>query len=104
MKPILEEVVGRLAGEGLGEGLGGKKVRARILMIKYLAPFHAEKVREILEKVSGAGARVVLVEQNFSGQLGGLITEKTGFEFNEKILKYDGRQMDSNYILKKLSK
>lgn len=95
MKPVLEEVVTRLEAEGLS----GKPVKAGILMIKYLVPFHAEKVREIL----GAAKRVVLVEQNFSGMLGGVITENTGFEFSEKILKYDGRQMDSSYIIKALS-
>jgi len=34
--------------------------------------------------------------------LGGVITENTGFMFSEKILKYDGRQMDADYIIKKL--
>ncbi|MBT3864965.1 2-oxoacid:acceptor oxidoreductase subunit alpha [Candidatus Peregrinibacteria bacterium] len=95
-KPILEDVVARLAAR---EGGG---VKANILMIKYMVPFHADVVGKILR----AAKKPVLVEQNFSGQLGGLIKEKTGFDFEEaggaKILKYDGRQMDCEYIITKL--
>jgi len=89
LKPVLEEALSELDGKG---------VKANILMIKYAVPFHSGKVSTILN----AANRVVLVEQNFSGMMGGVITENTGFKFDEKILKYDGRQMDSDFIIKNL--
>ena len=112
MKPVLEEVL-----EKMEAGVGGSPVKANILMIKYMVPFHADRVLEILSAAVDAGSKIVLVEQNFGGQLGGLITEKTGFRFGggpsgagamggpgAKILKYDGRQMDSNFIINALAK
>jgi 2-oxoglutarate/2-oxoacid ferredoxin oxidoreductase subunit alpha len=90
MKTTLEEVVARLGETGM---------KTNILMIKYLVPFHAEEVGAILN----AAKKAVLVEQNYSAMLGGVIRENTGFDFKEKILKYDGRQMDSNFIINKLA-
>ncbi len=90
LRTVLEEVVARLEATGM---------KTNILMIKHLVPFHAEEVSAIL----GAAKKTVLVEQNYSAMLGGVIRENTGFDFEEKVLKYDGRQMDSNYILKQLS-
>lgn len=87
---VLMEAVKLLAEEG---------VKANILMIKYLVPFHAKKVGEILNEVLGRGGRVVLVEQNYSGQLGGVIAENTGILIKNKILKYDGREMDARFVV-----
>jgi 2-oxoglutarate/2-oxoacid ferredoxin oxidoreductase subunit alpha len=95
-KPILKEVVRELAraSQKSSDTPGHPEISANILMIKYMVPFHAKEIGEILR----GAKKAVLVEQNFSGQLGGLIKEKTGFDFEEaggaKILKYDGRQMD----------
>jgi len=99
-KPILMEAVKELGTAG-----GKRKpIKAGILMIKYLAPFQSEAVKKILNKAMRVGARIVGVEQNFSGQLCGLICEKTGIEIKEKILKYDGRQMTAGTILEWVSK
>lgn len=95
MKPILEEVTSALAKT---------EVVAHTLLIKYLVPFHAEAIESILKKYIDDGVGVVLVEQNFTGQLGGLIAENTGVRLTDRILKYDGFQMDSEYILNKLEK
>lgn len=92
MKTILQETVLDLAKEGK---------TAHTLLIKYLFPFHSEKIRGILKKYIDSGTRVVLVEQNFTAQLGGIIAENTGIILTDKILKYDGFQMDSEYILTK---
>ena len=35
--------------------------------------------------------RIVLVEQNYQGQLGMLIRMECGLDIRDKILKYDGR-------------
>ncbi len=49
-------------------------------------PLHAGPVGEILR----AAPKVLLVEENYSGQLGRLIRAETGFEIPAKLLKYDG--------------
>lgn len=96
LKPVLMEACKRL-----GTGGGKKKaVKAGVLMIKCLAPFQSEDVKKILNKAERSGARVIGVEQNFSGQLCGLVREKTGIEIKEKILKYDGREMDAGWVVK----
>jgi 2-oxoglutarate ferredoxin oxidoreductase subunit alpha len=95
LKPVLMEACGKLA-----EGGGKKKaVKSGILMLKYLAPFQSESVKKILNKAIRAGVRVIGVEQNFSGQLCGLVREKTGIEIEERILKYDGREMDGEWVM-----
>lgn len=84
-KTVLMETIGLLSADG---------VSANILMIKYLAPFHTKKISEILK----SSKHVILVEQNYSAQLGGVIAEKTGVLIQDKILKYDGREMDAQWV------
>lgn len=45
---------------------------------------------------------IINIEQNATGQLAGILTEKTGILFSGNILKYDGRQMTSEYIKARL--
>lgn len=54
------------------------------LQILYMKPF--PDIKKLLE-----GKKVILVENNATGQLGDLIKEKTGVEIKEKILRFDGR-------------
>jgi 2-oxoglutarate ferredoxin oxidoreductase subunit alpha len=42
---------------------------------------------------------LVLVEQNFTGQLGQLIRQETGIEITERMLKYDGRVFNPEDII-----
>ena len=44
-----------------------------------------------LEGLIANEKRLVLIENNQTGQLGSLIKEEIGYEFNEKVLKYDAR-------------
>jgi 2-oxoglutarate ferredoxin oxidoreductase subunit alpha len=44
-----------------------------------------------LEKTAKRSKRIVLVEQNYQGQLGMLIRMECGLDIPDKILKYDGR-------------
>jgi 2-oxoglutarate ferredoxin oxidoreductase subunit alpha len=62
-------------------------VFANFLQIKYLNPFPAEKVAQVI----GSARKTVVVENNFTGQLADIIREKTGKNVYKKILKYDGR-------------
>ena len=74
----------------------GKK--ANVLKIRTAWPFHKKETLEILRKLK----RPVLVEQNYNGQLGGLIAEQTGFMLEEKILRYDGRPFTAKSIIENL--
>ncbi len=74
----------------------GKKIS--FLSIKYMCPF-----LEISEQLKSA-KKIVLVEANYTGQLGELIREKTGIEIKDKILRYDGLAFTSNEIYSELKK
>ncbi len=65
------------------------------LHVKLLNPFPTEEVTEILDKAN----KTVLIEQNFSGQLGGWIRENTGIDMDHKILKFTGRPMTEDEIV-----
>lgn len=41
---------------------------------------------------------IINVEQNFSGQLGSLITRQTGVKMTDSVLKFDGRQLTAEEI------
>ncbi len=57
----------------------------------------------LLEAASGAKA-VLNVEQNYTGQLAGLIREETGLEMDASILRFDGRQMTGEEIAQRVKK
>ncbi len=57
------------------------------LHFDYLFPLKSESLLNVISN----SKRVVLLENNYLGQLGELITSKTGYQFKEKLLKYDGR-------------
>ncbi|MER3468687.1 MAG: 2-oxoglutarate ferredoxin oxidoreductase subunit alpha [Thermoflexus sp.] len=65
------------------------------LQIRMMRPFPAEPVAAILRRAR----RAILIENNYSGQLGDLIREQTGFRIPQKVLKYDGRPFTVNEIL-----
>ena len=57
------------------------------LHYEYIYPLKTKMLKELI----GKEKRLILVENNQSGQLGALIKEELGYEFNEKLLKYDAR-------------
>lgn len=63
------------------------KKRVNFLHYKYIYPVKIEK----LESMISQKKRMVLVENNAFGQLGALLTQETGFQFKDKLLKFDGR-------------
>lgn len=65
--------------------LDGKKIG--YLHYTYLWPLKTET----FEKLQKKAKKTVLIECNFQGQLGMLLKMECGKEFDEKILKYDGR-------------
>jgi len=62
-------------------------VRANFLQLVYLSPFPTKRVGEILSKAR----KLILVENNKTAQLGGVIREHTGVLIPDRILRYDGR-------------
>ncbi|WP_278600388.1 2-oxoacid:acceptor oxidoreductase subunit alpha [Clostridium tertium] len=64
-----------------------------------------EKVGALsLRKYAKQAKIIINVEQNFTGQLGKLITQETGILMTYSILKYDGRQICGNDIVARLRK
>ncbi len=61
-------------------------------------PLRKEDLSELFEKAN----KVVLVEGNGTGQMGGLITQETGFSVDQQILKYDGRPFTPEYIIERV--
>lgn len=59
---------------------------------------------EGLRKYAKQAKIIISVEQNFTGQLGKLITQETGILMTYSILKYDGRQICGNDIVARLRK
>ncbi len=76
------------------EMLGKDGIRANMLPVVYMSPFHAREIGEILRGCQ----HPIGVEMNSEGQLCALITEKTGFFIHDKILKYSGRQFTAHEI------
>ncbi len=65
--------------------LRGRKIA--YLHYTYLWPLRTEELRRLAMR----SKRIVLVEQNYQGQLGMLIRMECGLDIPDKILKYDGR-------------
>ncbi|HLC98425.1 MAG TPA: 2-oxoacid:acceptor oxidoreductase subunit alpha [Candidatus Nanoarchaeia archaeon] len=64
-------------------------INANFLHLSYINPFKADFVKRFL----GSAKRTIIVEQNSTMQLKGLIREKTGIEIQHTYSKYSGRQM-----------
>jgi 2-oxoglutarate/2-oxoacid ferredoxin oxidoreductase subunit alpha len=66
--------------------LAEKGHRTNLLHLPTVYPIHKEALLRSLEK----SPRTLLVEANYSGQLGRLIRAETGFDLSNRLLKYDG--------------
>jgi len=80
VKPVVNDVRNLLIQNNNG-------IKINYLHYDYLFPLKTERLLEVIKTTK----RPVLIENNYLGQLGNLITSVTGFKFNEKLLKYDGR-------------
>ncbi len=65
------------------------------LQCRLMRPFPTEAVERILRSAK----RLVLVEENYSGQLGALIAEKTGVRIADRVLKFDGRPFSEDEMV-----
>jgi 2-oxoglutarate ferredoxin oxidoreductase subunit alpha len=74
--------------------LKSRGIRANHLQIKYIVPFHVEQVSEILS----SSRRIIVVENNISGQFAHYLRSQTGIQADDLVLKYDGEPMTPEYI------
>jgi 2-oxoglutarate ferredoxin oxidoreductase subunit alpha len=83
---VLFEAVERLNREGIS---------ASHLQIKFLVPFHATEVSAIL----GQSRRVIVVENNQSGQFARHLRAETGIAAHGHIRKYDGEPFEPKHVV-----
>src|SRR3989454_5214827 len=84
---VIREAVEKLAAE---EG-----VVANQLPIKWIVPFHAEEVTRILSR----SKRVIVIENNYSGQFARYLRSETGFTAHGHVRKYDGEPFMPHHIV-----
>lgn len=88
-KGTIEDAIAVLAEQG-------KKVN--FLQVRLMKPFPVDDVAAHLAKAK----RLVLVEENYSGQLGSVIREQTGVKIEQRILKSDGRPFSEDELVREL--
>ncbi len=73
----------------------------KFLQVLYIEPF-PKQIKKELEKAG----KIILVENNSTAQLSGLIAEKTGIFIDDrnKILRYDGRPFLADELRKEINK
>ena len=77
------------------DALEGDGRRVNFLQCRLMRPFPAQEVERILR----AAKRLVLIEENYSGQLGALVAEHTGVRIADRVLKFDGRPFSQDEIV-----
>lgn len=66
--------------------------------LTYLSPFPKKEIIKIIRSAKN----ILLVENNYTGQLGSLIRHHTCYDPKHKLLKYDGRPITPEEIVKKI--
>jgi 2-oxoglutarate ferredoxin oxidoreductase subunit alpha len=75
-------------------------IPTKLLALNYIEPFPSEEI----EKFIKSSKKVVLIEGNYTSQLGKLITMNTGYDIEHKLLKYDGRPIYPDEIVNYVTK
>jgi 2-oxoglutarate/2-oxoacid ferredoxin oxidoreductase subunit alpha len=83
---VIKEAVSQLAEQG---------ITANHLPIKWIVPFHAQAVSDIL----GKAKHTIIVENNYSGQFFRYFRSETGLNVNGHIRKYDGEPFMPHHIV-----
>jgi 2-oxoglutarate ferredoxin oxidoreductase subunit alpha len=84
---VVQEAIQKLADE-----VG---ITANLLQIKWLVPLHGEAIASILSK----SKKVIIVENNYSGQFARYLRSETGIVANGHIRKYDGEPFMPHHIV-----
>ncbi len=69
-------------------------IKVNFLQMRLIHPFPTAYVKGVLSKAR----RIVDVEMNYSGQLGGIVREKTLVPIEQYVVKYNGRPMSSEEV------
>ena len=83
---VIREAIQQLASQG---------VVANNLQIKWLVPLHVDAIMEQLNKAR----RVIIVENNYSGQFARYLRSETSFVADGHIRKYDGEPFMPHHIV-----
>jgi 2-oxoglutarate/2-oxoacid ferredoxin oxidoreductase subunit alpha len=84
---VIREAVEKLAGE---EG-----IVANQLHIKWIVPLHAAEISRILSR----SKKVIIVENNYSGQFARYLRSETSFDAHGHVRKYDGEPFMPHHIV-----
>ncbi len=82
---VLQEAVELLSHQG---------VKANYLSIKWIKPLHADEISRVLSKAK----KVLVVENNFSGQFYRYLRSETGISVHGHIRKYDGEPFLPHHV------
>ncbi len=83
---VIREAIAQLAEAG---------IVANHLPIKWIVPFHAQAVTDIVSKAK----RTIVVENNYSGQFYRFMRSETGLSVDGHIRKYDGEPFMPHHIV-----
>ncbi len=69
-------------------------IDVNFLQIRYVNPFPTKFVEQVLSSARWK----IMVENNYSAQMAGVIREKTGIAVDGKVVKFDGRPFSQNEV------
>lgn len=69
--------------------------KVNFLQVRLLSPFPEKEITEVL----GRAQRTVSIEENYSGQLAGIIRERTGIKIDHITVKYNGRPTTMDEVI-----
>ncbi len=81
--------------------LDERGIKAKFLHLTYLNPLPLEFLEKFFKDIDPH--KTLLLEQNYTSQLGGWIREKVGFEAGHRFLKYDGRIFYPEEIIERIN-
>jgi len=90
--PILEAI----------EAANSQGMSVNFLQIKYASPFPSKGVERMLNETSIHDGKLLLVENNSNGQMGGMVREHTGIKIENQLLRYDGRPVNPAEVFEKI--
>ncbi|HIA50473.1 MAG TPA: 2-oxoacid:acceptor oxidoreductase subunit alpha, partial [Candidatus Melainabacteria bacterium] len=83
------------AVEEAAEMLTAAGVKTNFLVLKWIVPFHAKEVQEILSKAK----KKISVEVNFTSQMARYIKMETGISMDGHVNRYDGEPLEPQEVV-----